>query len=67
MKLLEEAGLINNVKTVINLQGNEEKFYECSIQRIAVDFEKGRLSVKVEPKEIDKFVRLWKRFSAKKL
>lgn len=63
LKLLEESGLVENVKTIINISGNEEKFYRCLISDATVNFHDGKLSVKVEMMgHVDKITRLWKRF-----
>jgi predicted transcriptional regulator len=64
LKLLEESGLVENVKTIINISGNEEKFYRCLISEATVNFHEGKLSVKVEIMgHVNKITRLWKRFT----
>jgi predicted transcriptional regulator len=64
LKLLEESGLVENVKTIINISGNEEKFYRCLISEATVNFHNGKLSVKVEIMgHVNKITRLWKRFT----
>lgn len=64
LKLLEESGLVENVKTIINISGNEEKFYRCLISEATVNFHDGKLSVKVEIMgHVNKITRLWKRFT----
>jgi len=64
LKLLEESGLVENVKTIINISGNEEKFYRCLISDATVNFHDGKLSVKVEIMgHVNKITRLWKRFT----
>ena len=64
LKVLEEIGLIKHVKTIINLSGNEEKFYHCMIDAVTVNFNKGMLSVSTHMEECnDKIVRLWERFN----
>jgi len=64
LKLLEESGLVENVKTIINVSGNEEKFYRCLISEATVNFHDGKLSVKVEIMDhVGKITRLWKRLS----
>ncbi len=64
VKLLEDTGLIRHVKTIINLSGNEEKYYRCIINDITVNFNKGLLSVNVNMEDCnDEIVRLWKRFT----
>ncbi len=64
LKLLENSGLIQHVKTVINLAGNEEKYYLCIIREATVSFKGGELSVSLKKEDYsDKFVRLWKRLT----
>lgn len=64
LKLLEESGLVENVKTIINISGNEEKFYRCLISEATVNFHDGKLSVNVEiMSHVNKITRLWKRFT----
>ena len=65
LKLLELAGLIKHVKTVINLTGNEEKYYHCIIREVKISFKCDELSVSLEKEDYsDKFVRLWKRLAS---
>ncbi len=64
LKLLEQAGLIRPVKTVINLTGNEEKYYRCIIREVKVLFKGDELSVSLEKEDCsDKYVRFWKRLA----
>lgn len=64
LKLLEETGMVKHVKTIINLSGNEEKYYRCAIDEVKVTFHKGMFSVNLQIEEFDdKIVRLWKRFT----
>ena len=64
LKHLEQIGVVKHVKTIINLSGNEEKFYRCMIEEVKVTFNKGMLSVNLQIEECDdKIVRLWKRFA----
>ncbi len=64
LKLLEETGLIRHVKTIINLSGNEEKYYRCAIHEIKVNFYKGMLRVNLKMEECnDNIVRLWARLN----
>ncbi len=64
LKILEDTGLIKNVKTIINLSGNEEKYYRCLINAVTVNFNKGLLDVSLQMEDYnDKMVRLWKRFA----
>lgn len=63
LKVLEESGLVENVKTIINISGNEEKFYRCLISEATVNFHEGKLIVKVEMMgHVNKITKLWKRF-----
>ncbi len=62
LKLLEHSGLIQHVKTVINLAGNDEKYYRCTISETTVSFKGGELSVNLKKEDYsDKFIRFWKR------
>jgi len=64
LKFLEDAGLIKHVKTIIQLSGNEEKYYRCVIHEVKVNFHKGILSVNLTMVDYnDKIVRLWKRLT----
>jgi predicted transcriptional regulator len=64
LKLLEQTGMVKHVKTIINLSGNEEKYYRCAIEEVEVNFNKGMLSVNLQMEECDdKIVRLWRRFT----
>ena len=64
IKLLEDAGLIQHVKTVINHRGNEEKYYRCIIHEIKVSFKGNELSVSLQKKDYkDKYIRFWKMLS----
>ncbi len=64
LKLLERSILVQHVKTVMNLTGNEEKYYRCVIREAIVSFKDGQLSVSLEIEDYsDKFIRLWKRLS----
>ncbi len=66
-KLLEEKDMIEVSKTIINLSGNEEKYYRCLIDEATVNFHDGKISVdikKLEPTK--KIVRLWERFAKAK-
>ncbi len=64
LKLMESTGLIRHVKTIINLSGNEEKFYRCSIHEITVHIHNGILSVDFKKEDqSDKIIRLWKRLA----
>jgi predicted transcriptional regulator len=64
LKLLEADGLIQHVKTIINLQGNEEKYFRCAISEVAVRIHEGVLSVEVKKEECNyKVIRLWRRLA----
>ncbi|MDO8727173.1 MAG: helix-turn-helix domain-containing protein [Candidatus Methanoperedens sp.] len=64
IKILEDTGFIKHVKTIINLSGNEEKYYRCVIEAVTVNFNKGMLSISTQMEDCnDKIVRLWKRFN----
>ncbi len=64
LKLLEAAGLIQHVKTIINLQGNEERYFRCAISETIVHINSGVLSVEVKKEERNyKIIRLWKRLA----
>ncbi|HWR26268.1 MAG TPA: helix-turn-helix domain-containing protein [candidate division Zixibacteria bacterium] len=64
LKLLERSELIQHVKTVMNLTGNEEKYYRCVVREAIVSFKDGELSISLKKEDYsDKFIRLWKRLS----
>ncbi|VVB85338.1 Helix-turn-helix domain protein [uncultured archaeon] len=64
LKLLEAAGLIQHVKTIINLQGNEERYFRCAISKATVHINNGVISVEVKKEERNyKIIRLWKRLA----
>ena len=64
LRVLEDTGFIKHVKTIINLSGNEEKYYRCAIDGVTVNFNKGMLSVSMHMEECnDGIVRLWQRFA----
>jgi len=64
LKFLEDAGLIKHVKTIIQLSGNEEKYYRCVIHEVKVNIHKGILSINLTMVDCnDKIVRLWKRLT----
>ncbi|VVB92646.1 Uncharacterised protein [uncultured archaeon] len=65
LKLLEEADMIQNVKTLIDRSGNEEKYYRCIIQEAIVKFNEGKVLITIKRLDFrDKFVKLWKKLSA---
>ncbi len=64
LKQMESAGLIRHVKTIINLSGNEEKYYRCAIQEATVHIHNGLLSIDLKKEDqSDKIIRLWKRLA----
>ena len=64
LKILETAGFIHHVKTIINLQGNEEKFYRCAFHEAAIHINNGVLSVDIKKEDnSDRIIRLWKRLA----
>jgi Fe2+ or Zn2+ uptake regulation protein len=64
MKILENASLIQHVKTVIDFSGNEEKYYRCMIREATVKFCDGEFSIHIEKLDYkDKLIRLWKRLA----
>lgn len=68
LKLLEDAGLVKHVKTVINLSGNEEKYYRCLLHKATVNLNGGKLSVdlNLENESGDKIVTIWQRLAHSK-
>ncbi len=64
LRLLENSGLIQHIKTVIDLVGNEEKYYRCVILEAIVSFYDGKFSVSVKKEDFSgKVIRLWKRLA----
>ena len=64
LKLLEGAEFVRHVKTIINLSGNEEKYYRCALREATVRFHEGVLSIDLKKEDYsDRIVRLWKRLS----
>jgi predicted transcriptional regulator len=64
LKLMESSGLVKHVKTIINLSGNEEKFYRCAIREATVHIHDGIFSVDFKKEDhSDKIIRLWKRLA----
>jgi len=64
LKLMESAGLLKHVKTVINLSGNEEKYYRCAIREATVHIHDGIFSVDFKKEDhSEKIIRLWKRLA----
>ncbi len=64
LKLLEDAGFIQHVKTVINLYGNEERYYRCAVHEATVTIHGGRIRVDLKKEDrSDKIIRLWRRIA----
>ena len=64
LKLLESTGLLKHVKTIINLSGNEEKYYRCAISEATINIHEGTFSVDFKKEDqSDKIIRLWKRLA----
>ena len=64
LKLLESTGLLKHVKTIINLSGNEEKYYRCAIREATINIHAGAFSVDLKKEDhSDKIIRLWKRLA----
>jgi len=64
LKLLESIRLIYHVKTIINLQGNEERYYRCAIREAILHIDNGKLSLDLKKEDhSDKIIRLWKRLA----
>ncbi len=67
LQFLENNGLIKNVKTIVHLSGNEEKYYRCAFQEVKVGFNKGMFSVSLTMEDCnDRAVRLWDRLNRAK-
>lgn len=64
LKLMENTGLVKHVKSIINLSGNEEKYYRCAIREATVHIHDGIFSVDFKKEDhSDKIIRLWKRLA----
>ena len=64
LKLLEAAGIIQHVKIIINLQGNEERYFRCSLREATIRINNGVLSVDIKKEDSNyKIIRLWKRLA----
>ena len=62
LKLMENAGLISHVKTMINQCGNEEKYFECVVREINVHLNGEKVTINFNKKDYRKRgVILWKR------
>ncbi len=67
LKLLEDARLVQHVKTLVDRSGNMEKYYRCAVRKAAVEFIDGELSVKIERLDYkDNLITLWKKFADQK-
>ena len=67
LKLLENSELVENVKTIINLSGNEEKYYRCLVNEATVSFNDGKFSIDLKRMDhINKILRVWQMFSKSK-
>ncbi len=61
LKLLEDAEIIQNVKTLIDRAGNQEKYYRCIVRDAVVKFHEGEISISIEKADYkNDFVTLWK-------
>lgn len=64
LKLLENASLVQHVKTLIDHSGNQEKYYRCIVHKATVEFIEGELSIKIERLNYkDKLITLWKKLA----
>ncbi len=64
IKLMQDSMLIQNVKTIINFSGNEEKYYRCVLREATVHFRDGKLSINLRKESYtEKVIRLWKRLA----
>lgn len=62
LKLMENAGLIFHVKTIINQCGNEEKYFKCAIREINLSLNDEKVTINFKKKNFsERIVRLWKR------
>jgi predicted transcriptional regulator len=62
LKHLEDEGMIQIVKIIMDYHGNEEKYYRCSVRRIIIDISNGKLDIRSEKEDLDdRITRLWKR------
>ncbi len=67
LKLLENSELIQHVKTVRDIPGNEEKYYRCVIREAIVSFDGGKFYVSIKKENFsDKVVKFWKRVARSK-
>lgn len=64
LKLMDSTGLVKHVKSIINLSGNEEKYYSCAIREATVHIHDGIFSVDLKREDhSDRIIRLWKRLA----
>lgn len=67
LQFLENNGFIKNVKTIIHLSGNEEKYYRCAFQEVKMNFNRGMFSVSLTMEDSsDRVVRFWDRLNRAK-
>lgn len=61
LKQLEDAEVIQNVKTLIDRAGNQEKYYRCTVRNATIKFHEGEISANLEKVDYkNDFVTLWK-------
>ncbi len=61
LKQLEDAEIIQNVKTLIDRAGNQEKYYRCRVRNATIKFHEGEISASIEKVDYkNDFVTLWK-------
>jgi predicted transcriptional regulator len=64
LKTMESTCILKHVKTVINLSGNQEKYYRCAIREATVHIHDGTFSVDFKREDhSEKIIRLWKRLA----
>lgn len=64
LRYLENAGMIQHVKTIVDYRGNEEKYYRCSVRMIIIEISNGKLHIHSEKENLGgRIIRLWKRIS----
>jgi predicted transcriptional regulator len=67
LRLLEEAEVIQNVKTLIDRAGNHEKYYRCIVHDATVNFRDGEISMSFEKVDYKNgLVTLWKNLGIRK-
>lgn len=64
LKLLENAELLQVVRTLVDRAGNQEDYYRCIVDKATVKFSKGKITVKIQRLNYkDDFVLLWKKLA----